>query len=621
MSNNVETSNTHDISNNQISISNIEMTHSHDEEYSEQSSSYSSIDSSENIILVKPKITNVADIFVENDIIYEIVNRELSNVTISDLIVRCDLKHQHNSLKTITEGMILFIETLFADCSMIGTENIAVKYKKCIDNLLSDINNSLKLLIMNSKEIHMDTVISIYNDTKFQITNISLEENNSFSYLIKKINKIIHINKNLIIITTLWKKDENINNIVKSHMHVFINLLDIIIFPLKQDLQNIMTNAVTYEARILTDKNMIKRSTLTRTMSAGELGKKQKNVSISNSPPKLKRLESEEHDVYFGDFTSKDPLSYNDINELINASYGNTEMLESSTAIDILSTYLKGQKILYTEAKNYCERHLNLLMIPAIIIAAIASLVTQAWVTTYGRLTVSVLSAINLILLSLISFLKLDAKAEAHRSSAATYRALEMKCQFLSAKIMYVELDGDVDLKKEIEAIEEKVMETQTANSFVLPDYIVASYPEISNTNIFSNVKVLYTTEISLRNDLKTTVNKLRSKANLPKKTPEIQEEIIILEKLQDSQLSKIIEFRKFYLTIGKPFDKEIEKNVMLKQARWCSCFGIMNKLTCGNTNRLTLWLYKRQISKKKHTVYGELESSISALKDTYDSV
>ena len=31
----------------------------------------------------------------------------------------------------------------------------------------------------------------------------------------------------------------------------------------------------------------------------------------------------------------------------------------SSTALDILAIYMKGQKILYTEAKSFCEKKLN----------------------------------------------------------------------------------------------------------------------------------------------------------------------------------------------------------------------------------------------------------------------
>jgi hypothetical protein len=37
-----------------------------------------------------------------------------------------------------------------------------------------------------------------------------------------------------------------------------------------------------------------------------------------------------------------------------------------STSLDVISCYLKGQKILYLEAKAYCEFYLYRLMMPAI---------------------------------------------------------------------------------------------------------------------------------------------------------------------------------------------------------------------------------------------------------------
>ena len=48
----------------------------------------------------------------------------------------------------------------------------------------------------------------------------------------------------------------------------------------------------------------------------------------------------------------------------------NNEASANSMALDILSVYLKGQKILYIEAKSYCEVRLNALMLPAIVISA-----------------------------------------------------------------------------------------------------------------------------------------------------------------------------------------------------------------------------------------------------------
>ncbi len=47
-----------------------------------------------------------------------------------------------------------------------------------------------------------------------------------------------------------------------------------------------------------------------------------------------------------------------------------------STALDVISWYLKGQKQLYLESKAYCEFYLYRLMIPAIFISSLSYVIS-----------------------------------------------------------------------------------------------------------------------------------------------------------------------------------------------------------------------------------------------------
>lgn len=99
--------------------------------------------------------------------------------------------------------------------------------------------------------------------------------------------------------------------------------------------------------------------------------------------------------------------------------YFNNKDFMNSIALDILCIYIKGQKTLYTEAKTYCEQQLNFLMLPAIFISSITSVLSFVFNNQfYGAIIISSLSAFNAFLLSLISYLKLDAKSQAHKTSA-----------------------------------------------------------------------------------------------------------------------------------------------------------------------------------------------------------
>ena len=49
-----------------------------------------------------------------------------------------------------------------------------------------------------------------------------------------------------------------------------------------------------------------------------------------------------------------------------------------SSAMDILASYIRGQKLIYMEAKYHCENNLNKLMLPAIFLSSLAAVMTYA---------------------------------------------------------------------------------------------------------------------------------------------------------------------------------------------------------------------------------------------------
>ena len=63
-------------------------------------------------------------------------------------------------------------------------------------------------------------------------------------------------------------------------------------------------------------------------------------------------------------------LTYNDVKKHVNKYYDLDFVLRYSSALDILSSYLKGQKFLYMQANYYTIFILYNLMIPSIAITA-----------------------------------------------------------------------------------------------------------------------------------------------------------------------------------------------------------------------------------------------------------
>ena len=130
-------------------------------------------------------------------------------------------------------------------------------------------------------------------------------------------------------------------------------------------------------------------------------------------------------------------LSYNDVRRQINRTYEQDLVHKYSSALDILASYLKGQKIIYMEARYATVSVLNSLMLPAIFLSALVSVVqSPLHDNPYGSTILAAISAIVACILSVINYLKLDAAAEAHKISAHQYDRLQTFVEFQSGNVL-----------------------------------------------------------------------------------------------------------------------------------------------------------------------------------------
>lgn len=200
-------------------------------------------------------------------------------------------------------------------------------------------------------------------------------------------------------------------------------------------------------------------------------------------------------------------ISYKDVNEILRTSY-HLDDNDDSLALDILALYLKGQKIIYTESKIFCEQRLHSLMMPAIFISSVCSILNFILKEhPYGLILLSSLNAVNSFLLALISYLKLDAKAESHKIAAHKFQKLESVCEFNSGKTLIFK--DSVNIYDFVDKIEQQVVEIRESNQFIIPESVLLRYPTIQMMNVFTIVKEIGNQEIIIVNQLKTVVQKL----------------------------------------------------------------------------------------------------------------
>jgi hypothetical protein len=255
------------------------------------------------------------------------------------------------------------------------------------------------------------------------------------------------------------------------------------------------------------------------------------------------------------------------INSLQSASTNN------SAIMDVIAVYIKGQRILYTEAKTLCEQRLTSLMIPSILFTVICSIISLLFKDQYyGSYITSVLNGGIAFILALINYLKLDARAEAHRSSAYKYDKLVSYVQFQSGKLLFLTEESQF-FGEIIKKIEQDVTEIKETNQFVLPEAIRFCFPVLSGINIFAIVKEILAKEIQYTIDLGINMKRIDEIIDKMEKIDNPEERIKyvgileIYEKSKHDLTNLIIDMQTKYTTIDDTFEREMSK--YRQRTRW----------------------------------------------------
>jgi hypothetical protein len=258
-------------------------------------------------------------------------------------------------------------------------------------------------------------------------------------------------------------------------------------------------------------------------------------------------------------------LSYNAVREQINNSYEQDTVHKYSSALDILAGYLKGQKIIYMEARSHTVTILNRLMLPAIFLSSLISVIQSPLRNhIYGNVIITSISAFVAFLLAIINYLKLDASAEAYKISAHQYDKLQTYVEFQSGQVLLfsppilspqnakkelkeqLELINDIasdagikvslhrngerrkaisamhqkrqdaelklidDMRGKINSVKDKIGDIKETNQYIIPRNIRYTYPLIYNTNVFSVIKKIDDYKAKTLTNLKNIKNEIR---------------------------------------------------------------------------------------------------------------
>ena len=300
-------------------------------------------------------------------------------------------------------------------------------------------------------------------------------------------------------------------------------------------------------------------------------------------------------------------LAYHDVEKTLDKYYDmELDNNKYSSELDILTTFMKGQKNVYIQSKQLSQWRLNCLMIPSLFITCgITVFADLIYYDADFKLILTSLNAAVALLIALMHFLKLESSTNMFLQLANHYEQMESSIEITNSKMLLMDTDNDKKALalSQLKIVEEKMNEMKQINKIIVPAEIVSLFPIICHVNIFSFIKKLenHRQIIILKfKDIKNEIRYIISKWDIEEQDVEHMNANILQQKTRD----KLREQNRLH------FLNDIKEKLKVELNEYRNAYGCMDDIFTNEikhaekeTNRFGIWLlclWKRQNQYKR---------------------
>jgi hypothetical protein len=239
-----------------------------------------------------------------------------------------------------------------------------------------------------------------------------------------------------------------------------------------------------------------------------------------------------------------------------------------SKKLDILITFMKGQKSVFLYSKFITQQKNHLCMLPVLLFSAAMAIfapIIQEYSWSGGL--ISGMNVVVTFLVSMMNYMKYESAIEKYQQLSSQYDKLETSLEMTTNKLLFIEdeVERNTLILNKLKETEIHIHDFKDSYNILMPEEVIRLFPIISNLNVFSLIKkmemskkVLVLRFKDIKNEIRYILFKWKRGISNEFEQQKEKARLLFLYEIKDKTKGEILECERIYEYVDELFTKEI---------------------------------------------------------------